>query len=88
MLPLCCQTPRTLGIPTCVMALYAVRAAKTAHWVRCSGAAELPSGVTARVAGVAMLSFVPATREQFETLQPPDDAAYLSNTAVDAAFRR
>jgi hypothetical protein len=35
-----------------------------------------------------MLSFVPLTREQFDTLQPPDDAAYLSNTAVDAAFRR
>lgn len=35
-----------------------------------------------------MVSFVRATREEFQTLQPPDDAAYLSNTAVDAAFRR
>jgi ribosomal protein S18 acetylase RimI-like enzyme len=53
-----------------------------------AGGAELPTGATARVAGVAMLSFVPLTRERFDTLQPPDDAAYLSNTAVDAAFRR
>ena len=35
-----------------------------------------------------MVSLVPATREQFPSLQPPRDAAYLSNTAVDPALRR
>lgn len=54
----------------------------------CTGGAEPPDGVAARVAGVAMLSFVRGTREEFQTLQPPDEASYLSNTAVDAAFRR
>ncbi len=48
----------------------------------------MPAGAAARVAGVAMLSFVPATREAFPSLQPPPEAAYLSNTAVDPSFRR
>ncbi len=48
----------------------------------------MPEGATSRIVGVAMLSFVPDTREEFPYLQPPHDAAYLSNTAVDPAFRR
>ena len=40
------------------------------------------------IVGLAVLSFNTATREQMPTLQPPDQAAYLSNIAVDPQFRR
>ena len=40
------------------------------------------------IAGLAVLSFNTATREQMPTLQPPDQAAYLSNIAVDPQYRR
>mmetsp|Transcript_18000 Transcript_18000/g.58757 ORF Transcript_18000/g.58757 Transcript_18000/m.58757 type:complete len:282 (-) Transcript_18000:37-882(-) len=34
------------------------------------------------VVATVSLSFAPSTRERFDSLQPPDDAAYLSNMAV------
>jgi len=38
--------------------------------------------------GMMTLSFTAGTREEEMTTRPPDDAPYLSNMAVDAAFRR
>lgn len=49
---------------------------------------RLPAGRDFRLVGTAGLSFHRDTREDFRTLQPPDDAAYLSNMAVDPSFRR
>ena len=40
------------------------------------------------IVGLAVLSFNTATREQMPTLQIPDQAAYLSNIAVDPLYRR
>jgi len=48
----------------------------------------LPPGATQRLAGSVMLSFGDRGRETFESLQPPSEYAYLSNTAVDAALHR
>jgi ribosomal protein S18 acetylase RimI-like enzyme len=41
-----------------------------------------------RVIGMASLSFNRDTREEFPSLQPPDDAVYLSNIAIDLSYRR
>lgn len=48
----------------------------------------LPEGQDSRLVGTVALSFDRNTREEFPTLQPPDDAAYLSNMAVCPSFRR
>lgn len=53
-----------------------------------SDPSQLPTGKSSVVAGLAVLSFNTATREQVPTLQPPDQAAYLSNIAVDPRYRR
>lgn len=37
---------------------------------------------------IASLSLTRATREEFPSLQPPDNSAYLCNMSVDPAFRR
>ena len=49
---------------------------------------RLPAGKESRLVGTVGLSFHRDTREEFSSLQPPDGAAYLSNMAVDPAFRR
>lgn len=49
---------------------------------------QLPPGKSSIIAGLAVLSFNTATRQQVPTLQPPDRAAYLSNIAVDPRYRR
>ncbi|GAB4824066.1 hypothetical protein N2152v2_011112 [Parachlorella kessleri] len=51
-------------------------------------ASLLPEGQESRLIATVALSFARRTREEFPSLQPPDDAAYLSNMAVDPAFRR
>jgi hypothetical protein len=48
----------------------------------------LPPGQQSRLVGTTALTFGAALREDFPTLQPPDDAAYLSNMAVDPKLRR
>lgn len=48
----------------------------------------LPAGQDSRLAATVALSFSRDTREEFPTLQPPDEGAYLSNMAVDPSFRR
>ncbi|KAL4420978.1 hypothetical protein ABPG77_001297 [Micractinium sp. CCAP 211/92] len=50
--------------------------------------ALLPPGQATRLCATVGLSFCRDTREDFPTLQPPDDAVYLSNMAVDAKLRR
>ncbi|PSC75660.1 acyl-N-acyltransferase [Micractinium conductrix] len=50
--------------------------------------ALLPPGQASRVVATTGLSFCRATREDFPTLQPPDEAVYLSNMAVDGKLRR
>ncbi|KAL4425929.1 hypothetical protein ABPG75_009945 [Micractinium tetrahymenae] len=51
-------------------------------------AALLPPGQASRLCATVGLSFCRDTREDFPTLQPPDDAVYLSNMAVDGKLRR
>lgn len=55
-----------------------------------SGAADewLPPGQSSRLVATASISFDPVSRESFQTLQPPDEDAYLCNIAVDPKFRR
>lgn len=48
----------------------------------------LPPGQASRLCATVGLSFCRETREDFPTLQPPDDAVYLSNMSVDAKLRR
>jgi len=57
----------------------------------CSTGADespLPRGKPWRLVGAAGLSWHADTREAFPTLQPPDDAGYLSNIAIESRFRR
>ncbi len=51
-------------------------------------ASQLPEGQDSRLIGTVALSFNRNTREEFPSLQPPDDAAYLSNMAICPGFRR
>ncbi|PRW58832.1 Acyl- N-acyltransferase [Chlorella sorokiniana] len=51
-------------------------------------ASLLPPGQSSRLIATTGLSFCRTTREQFPTLQPPDEEAYLANMAVDAKLRR
>ena len=63
--------------------------AKLPHLVTPAADAELlPPGADSRLVGTVALSFARSTREDFPTQQPPDAEAYLSNMAVDPAFRR
>ncbi len=48
----------------------------------------LPQGQTSRLIATASISFHPDSRETFQSLQPPDNDAYLCNIAVDPKFRR
>lgn len=48
----------------------------------------LPPRKASRLVASTGLSFCRKTREEFPTLQPPDDAVYLSNMAVDSKLRR
>jgi len=48
----------------------------------------LPEGKTSRLIATASISFHPDSRETFQSLQPPDNDAYLCNIAVDPKFRR
>jgi ribosomal protein S18 acetylase RimI-like enzyme len=48
----------------------------------------LPEGQTSRLIATASISFHPDSRETFQSLQPPDNDAYLCNIAVDPKFRR
>ncbi|KAI3438506.1 hypothetical protein D9Q98_000934 [Chlorella vulgaris] len=52
------------------------------------GAPRLRPGQMSRLMATAGLSFCSSTREAFPTLQPPDNAAYLANIAVDVTQRR
>lgn len=54
----------------------------------CADLSQLQPGKSSMIVGLGVLSFNTATREQMPTLQPPDQAAYLSNIAVDPQFRR
>lgn len=61
------------------------------HWYPCvwySDKSFLPEGQPNRLVGTASLSFTRKTRETYDTLQPPDDSAFLLNMAVDKEFRR
>lgn len=53
-----------------------------------SAVSWLPEGKTSRLIATASISFHPDSRETFQTLQPPDNDAYLCNIAVDPKFRR
>ena len=62
-------------------------------YLRCPASAHadespLPRGKPWRLVGAAGLSWHRDTREAFPTLQPPDEAGYLSNIAIDPRFRR
>ena len=58
------------------------------HEHLCADPSLLQTGKSSIIVGLAVLSFNTATREQMPTLQPPDQAAYLSNIAVDPQYRR
>lgn len=48
----------------------------------------LRPGTKHRVVATATISFHPDSREEFPSLQPPADCAFLCNIAVDPSFRR
>ncbi|KAI8109044.1 hypothetical protein M9435_005460 [Picochlorum sp. BPE23] len=48
----------------------------------------LPEGQESRIVATASISFCSKSRENFLSLKPPDDDAYLCNIAVDTSFRR
>lgn len=48
----------------------------------------LPEGHASRIVATASISFCSKSRENFLSLKPPDDDAYLCNIAVDTNFRR
>ena len=48
----------------------------------------LPKGQSSRIVATASLSFCSKSRENFLSLKPPDEEAYLANIAVDPIFRR
>lgn len=48
----------------------------------------VPKGQASRIVATASLSFCSKSRENFLSLKPPDDEAYLANIAVDPIFRR
>lgn len=48
----------------------------------------LKPNTDSRIIATAALSFHSDSREQFATLPPPENAAYLCNIAVDPTFRR
>jgi hypothetical protein len=50
--------------------------------------ALLPPGQDSRLVGTTGLSYSAASREEFPSLNPPQQQPYLSNMAVDAKFRR
>ena len=48
----------------------------------------LKQNMESRIVATAALSFHTDSRENFATLPPPENAAYLCNIAVDPTFRR
>lgn len=58
------------------------------HPLHAADPALLPPGKDSRLVGTVSLSFGAASREDFDTLAPPEDEPYLANMAVDPKFRR